>query len=146
MDGAKSVADGKGADGGDDDNPSLESGTESEPKSKSEPDPDPDTSDPEASPTGPKTDDITTSSDAPGAVRSTGETSHQHRLEELLDQLEAVSERLETAMEDPSPANAASEAEDSGADPQLAHKAIHACMNSQHISEEDELEIIRRLT
>jgi hypothetical protein len=68
----------------------------------------------------------------------------QRRLEEVLDQLETLSEQLETT-----PLTASSETdvepEESEFDRQLAHKVIHACVNAEHISEDEELEIIRQL-
>ena len=61
---------------------------------------------------------------------------HIERIAELADQIEALERRIDAA-------NHAST--DGFGDPELVHKIVHACLQSEQISEEEELEILKSL-
>ncbi len=63
---------------------------------------------------------------------------------ELSERLEAVTQRLESLER-----RLADDAASSGgvlSDPELAHKVVHACLTADHISEEEELQLLKELT
>ncbi|ELZ14063.1 hypothetical protein C477_21125, partial [Haloterrigena salina JCM 13891] len=67
------------------------------------------------------------------------------RIDELADQLAAVEREL--ADRERGTTSREGGAESSAlADPELAHKIVHACVHSDRISEEEELQLLRDVT
>lgn len=61
----------------------------------------------------------------------------------VTDQLETIADRLDALEARLDDRSAPSEPESIFADSELIHKVIHACMESDHLSEEEELQVIR---
>ena len=67
-----------------------------------------------------------------GTMNATATTSDQPSLVDLQDRLQAIESRLETGA---TPVGSL--------DPELAHKVMHACLHSDRITEDEELEVLR---
>jgi transposase-like protein len=86
----------------------------------------------------------------PGATDEVGpedessgsEPSEDERLGELGRRLEAIERRLEDLSAE---RRMETGTRPTGIDPELAHKVVHACLNSDRISEEEELRLLKQL-
>jgi hypothetical protein len=68
-----------------------------------------------------------------------------HQLEDMIERLNRLSEQLEEREGESEDHDEGGAGENRLDDPELAHKVIHACVVSEEISEEEELEIIKQL-
>jgi len=73
-----------------------------------------------------------------GEVRATDGPVDQERLEELARRIDAIERKFEGLETD-------KKTEAVAIDPELAHKVVHACMNCDRITEEEELRLLKEL-
>ena len=85
-----------------------------------------------------------------GEIGGTDGRADPDRFDEFDRRLDAIERRLdglgagdEAATDDET--GAGDEAARSGIDPELAHKVIHACMNSERVTEDEELRLLKEL-
>ena len=95
----------------------------------------------------PATDDLDPDSRSPAdsnpADSEPGDDLPEYPLEDLSEQLAGLSERLESVESRLS--HSPPSADGLAAEPELAHKVIHACLTADHISEEEELRILKAI-
>ena len=85
-----------------------------------------------------------------GEIRGTDGPVDSERLDEFDRRLDAIERRLDGMVTDDEGATddgmeSGGGTAHSGLDPELAHKVVHACLNSERISEDEELRLLKEL-